>query len=220
MIFTASAHWARSVLESRCPSVCWRCRRVSCHRMTFFLGLPLALRSHNQLPGLSMVNPPAVPLPPFLWTLVVDTFCRHVLWTNFLDTFCGPFFWTFLWTLFLDTFCGHFLWTHLWILYFDVFCGHFLWTLFVGTFCAHFLWTLSVNTFCGHFFHVLPPPLQKNIWTLQKKKIIKKIALYEWEKLTGQANLVLNMRTSDVSFFFLKCSSKPVIIRSNPVIFR
>ena len=53
LIFTESAD---SVIESPCPSVCqYVCLSVPSGAI-FFRGLSLALRSHDQIPGLSLVN--------------------------------------------------------------------------------------------------------------------------------------------------------------------
>ena len=62
---------------------------------------------------------------PFIFTLVVDTFCEHLIWKIWVGTFCGHF----LWTLFVNTFCEHFLK--------EIFKGHFLWTIFVYIFFGH-----------------------------------------------------------------------------------
>ena len=64
-------HWADSVIELQCPSVCGSvCLFVCAIGCSFFTSLSLALRSHDQLPGLSLVLPPSLPhsLPPSLGT--------------------------------------------------------------------------------------------------------------------------------------------------------
>ena len=51
------AHWAHSVLEFVCLSVC----AIWCN---FLGGLSLALISHEQFPGLSLIPPPSLLRPP------------------------------------------------------------------------------------------------------------------------------------------------------------
>ena len=67
-LFTESAHWADSVIESRCPFVCLSVCLFVCvcvpSPCNFFRGLSLAHRSHDQIPGLSLVNPPSSPPGP------------------------------------------------------------------------------------------------------------------------------------------------------------
>ena len=52
-LFTESAHWADSVLESQCPSVCVSVCAIVC---SGFQGISLALRSNDQFPGHSLVH--------------------------------------------------------------------------------------------------------------------------------------------------------------------
>ena len=56
-------HWADSVIESPCPSFFWL--SVCAIGCSLFWSLSLALRSHDQFPGLSLVLPS---LPPSLET--------------------------------------------------------------------------------------------------------------------------------------------------------
>ena len=50
--------WADAVIESRCPSVCLSVCLCVClrHRMQFFRGLSLALRSHDQFQANTNIN--------------------------------------------------------------------------------------------------------------------------------------------------------------------
>ena len=103
--------------------------------------ISLALRSHDQFPGLTLVNATPLPPPPaLLWTLFVDTFWEH---------FFGHFFLDFLVDLFRGHFSLYFLWTLFVGVFVDTFCGRFMWTLFLDT-LWEFLWTLQ-----GRFYRSL-----------------------------------------------------------------
>ena len=52
VIFNESAHWADSVIQSRCPSACMY---VPCEEDISFHWRGLLHRSHDQIPGLSLV---------------------------------------------------------------------------------------------------------------------------------------------------------------------
>ena len=138
MIFTESAHYADSV----CVSVCL----CASSDAGFFQGLSLPLRSHEQFPGLVLVNHPSpfsVPPSPCPTALFVDIFSGHFLWILFVDTFLETFVDTF-WNIF----CGHFLWTF----FVDSFGGHFFGTIFVDTFCGNFFGSVFVDKFCEQFW--------------------------------------------------------------------
>ena len=57
--FTASAHWADSVIELPCPSVCMCvCLFVCAIGCSFLLGLSLTLRSHDEFQACHWSIPP------------------------------------------------------------------------------------------------------------------------------------------------------------------
>ena len=77
-------HWADSVIESPCPSVC----AIGC---SFW-----SLRSHHQFPGLSLVLPPS--LIGNLETRTLGNFPPHIFFLYFFEFFLDhpPFF--LMWT--------------------------------------------------------------------------------------------------------------------------
>ena len=81
----------------------------------------------------------------FLWTLFVDTLCKHFFLPLFVNTYCQQF----LSTLFVNTFCDPFLWT--------LFCGPFLWTHFDPFFFWYWCYYPhrskdTLSPVCGIFF--------------------------------------------------------------------